>query len=172
MPGPHLGGIAVNGLLAAEDDADLVAGLLGDPLDGGGQYVAGGEGVGAAEAAVGAEDRLIGAHGQRLLEGGFGIGRSHGERHRREAVAVLDPQPLFQGVGVIGVDDERDTLPHEGVGYRIDLDLGGIRNLFDAGNGEHAYPPARQGLSREGGGTVLTLNRRSTIAETERPNQA
>jgi hypothetical protein len=40
-------------------------------------------------------------------------------------------------VGIVGVDDERNPLAHQGVGDRIDLDLGGVRDLLDTDYDEH-----------------------------------
>ncbi len=79
----------------------------------------------------------IHAEGQRLAQGRLGIGRAHGDGGDAAAEAVLQAQAFFQGMGVVGIDDERDPFADQGVGDRVDLHLGGVRDLFDAGDDEH-----------------------------------
>jgi hypothetical protein len=43
-------------------------------------------------------------------------------------------------VGVKRVDDEWNPFPDQGVGYRVNLDLSGVRDLFDAGYDQHRKP--------------------------------
>ena len=45
------------------------------------------------------------------------LGGPHGEGHRLKAELIPQPQALFQGMGVVGVDDEGNPLPHQGIGH-------------------------------------------------------
>ena len=60
-----------------------------------------------------------------------------------EMAATLDPesilqlQALLESMSIIRIDDERYPLPHQGIGYRVDLNLGGVRDLLNAGDYEH-----------------------------------
>src|SRR6185369_1642621 len=137
--GTDLGSVAVDGLLAAEDDADFLQVI--QPADGRCQHIAGGQGVGAAKGAVGEQDRLVNPQAERPTKGSLGVGRPHGEGHRLEPVKVLDAQRLLQSMGIVGVDNERDAVPDQGVGHRVDPDLGGVGNLFDATDYEHVVSP-------------------------------
>ena len=91
-----LGGIAVDGLFAAENDADLF--LPVQPLDRGREHLAGGQGIGAAKAAIGKQDGLVNPEGAGFPQGGHRIGRTHRERHGAQIVAILEPQALLQGM--------------------------------------------------------------------------
>ena len=54
--GTHLGSVAVDGLTAADDDVDIA-----NLLDGGGEGIRSGEGVGACEEAVGEQPARVGS---------------------------------------------------------------------------------------------------------------
>jgi len=87
--------------------------------------------------AVGQQDCPVHTERQRLAQRGFRIGRPHGQRHNLASKAILEAQRLFQGMCVVGVDNEGDTLAHQGIGDGVDLDLRGVGDLFDTGDDEH-----------------------------------
>ena len=80
---PDLGGVAVDGLPAAQDEVDLA-----ELLDGALQGVRGGQGIRAGELAVGQQDHLVGAAEERLAQDVGGLGRAHGDDGDRPAVAA------------------------------------------------------------------------------------
>jgi hypothetical protein len=43
-------------------------------------------------------------------------------------------------MGVVGVHYKGDAFPYQCVGNRVDLDLGGVRDLFDTSNDKHGSP--------------------------------
>ena len=135
--GTHLGGVAVDGLLAAENGVELALQLL-HLLHGVVQNVAGGQGVGAAEGPAGHQVRLVGGNGQALLQSGGGLRGSHGQHHDLGVgVLVLDPGGSLQGIAVEGVDNAGNAVTDEGVLHRVDLDLCGVRHLLDTDENVH-----------------------------------
>jgi len=134
--GADLGGVPVYGLLAAEDDGNLF--LRVQPEDGFGQDVAGGKGVRTAEHPVGQEHCTVHTQGQRLSQSRLSIGGAHGDGAHGKAEGVLQTQALLQGVGVVGVYDERDPLSYQGVSNRVYLYLRRVRYLLDTGDYLHA----------------------------------
>jgi len=46
--------------------------------------------------------------------------------------AAFHAQGFLDGIHIERVDDRGDAFPHQGVGCRIDFDVGRLRNLFDA----------------------------------------
>jgi hypothetical protein len=40
-------------------------------------------------------------------------------------------------MGIIGIDDERDPLAHQGVGDGVNLNLGCVGDLFDTDDYKH-----------------------------------
>ena len=89
--GADLRGVAVDGLLAGEDDVGRAEDFadLADRLR---QRIAGGERVGAGEEAVGQQHGAIGADGQRLAQRIVGHGRTHGQNGDFAADLVAQPQ--------------------------------------------------------------------------------
>src|SRR6185369_7476685 len=72
---PHLCGIAVNGLLAAEDDPDLFC--FAQLPDRFGQNIAGSQGICPSENAVGKEHRTVDSECKRLSERRLRVWRPH-----------------------------------------------------------------------------------------------
>ena len=137
--GAHLGGVAVDGLLAAEDHVEFALGVLHLP-DGLGEDVAGGQGVRPAEGPVGEEIGLVRGDGQAFPQGGLRLGGSHAQHHDLGVgVVVLDAGGRLQGVAVKGVDDAGHAVPDQSVGLRIDLDLVGVRDLLYTYQNVHKY---------------------------------
>jgi hypothetical protein len=104
--GADLGGVAIDGLPAAQDQvgpAQLAHGL--------GQRVAGGQRVGPGERLVGQQHDLVGAAEQRLAQHLHGSRRAHRQHGHPPAVAFLQAQRLFEGVQVFGVEDGRQRRP-------------------------------------------------------------
>ena len=128
MQGAHLGGVAVDGLTAAEDDVVLVHAQV---LDGGGQNLGGGEGVGAAELTGGHQHGLVHAHGLQLQQHTGGGRGTHRHGDDGAAQLVLQGQGGLHGVHIVGVDDGL----HGGAVQRavgVDGDLaGGVGHLLD-----------------------------------------
>ena len=100
--GADLSGIAVDGLTAGQNDVVLLHAV---GVDGGGDDLGGGVGIGAAELAGGDQDALVHAHGHQLTQHALGGRGTHGERHDLAAQLVLQSQSGLDGVQVIGVDD-------------------------------------------------------------------
>ena len=126
--GAHLGGVAVDGLTAAEDDVILVHTQV---LDGGSQDLGGGEGIGAAELAGGHQHGLVHAHGLQLQQHAGGGRGPHGHGDDGAAQLILQGQGGFDGVHIIGVDDGLHGGAVEGA-IGVDGHLaGGIRHLLD-----------------------------------------
>ena len=135
----NLGRVAVDGLPSAEDHVIL---FHADGVDGGGDNLAGGVGVGTAELAGGDKIRLIRAHGQRFPEHSGGGGGAHGDDDHFAARLVLDFQGGFQRVHVVGVGDGLHGGAVQG-SVLIDGDFaGGIGNLLDGNNDFHNIPSA------------------------------
>ena len=99
--GTHLGGVAVNGLTASDDDVDIA-----NLLDGGGEGIRSGEGVGACEEAVGEQPARVGSTEEALADDLTGARRAHGEHADGAAWMLLfEAQGLFKGIQVFGVED-------------------------------------------------------------------
>jgi hypothetical protein len=47
-------------------------------------------------------------------------------------------------MGIVGIHDKRDALADESSGDRVDFNLSGIGDLFDAGNDYHYFLPERE----------------------------
>ena len=130
--GADLGGVAVDGLLAAEDDVKLAFQLL-HLLDGLADDVAGGQGVGTTKGPVADQIRLVGRDSQGLLQHGLRLLGTHGEHHDLGGgVGILDPGRGFQGIAVKRIQDGGDACADQGIGDRVDLDFRRIRHLLDA----------------------------------------
>ena len=129
---PHLAGVSVNGLLAAEDDVKGPLVFLLQRLDGGGDDLGGGQGIRAAEDPVCDEVRLVSAHSQTLPQGVLGLGDAHGDDRHLAARLILQAEGDLQSVGIKGIDDGRHALTDEGMLHRVDFNLGGVRHLLDA----------------------------------------
>ena len=134
--GADLGGVAVDGLLAGEDDVGRAEGLA-DLADRLGERIGRGQRVGAREEAVGEQDGAVGADRQRLAQRIGRHRRAHGQHGHFAADLVAKAQGLFQREQVIRIDDRRHALPHDRIGHRMDADLRRVRNLLDADDKMH-----------------------------------
>src|SRR5699024_9208608 len=132
--GADLGGIAVNGLAAAEND---IVGADADLVDGGSQDLAGGEGVGTAELAAGHQHAAVSAASDQLAQHALGRGRAHGDDDDLAAGLLFQLQGGLDGVQVIGVGDGgHGGAVHRAV--RLDGHFAlGIRDLFDTNDSFH-----------------------------------
>ncbi|MPN01426.1 hypothetical protein SDC9_148635 [bioreactor metagenome] len=128
--GANLSGIAVDRLLAAEDNVEFFSADFFKVTDGRSQGVAGGEGIGAAESPVADQIRRIGADGERFFEHRHCLRQTHGNNRYLTAFFILEPQCGLKGECVKRIEDARDTAAHERVGHRINFDLSGVGNLF------------------------------------------
>ena len=64
----------------------------------------------------------------------------------------------FDGVLIKRVDDAGYALPDEGVGLRVDADLGGVRHLLDRNDDVHSHCPGRvHGGSARRGPLVVSV---------------
>ena len=104
------------------------------------QRVGGGQRVGAGEGAVGDQHGVVGAEADALAQRFLGLRRAHAQHGDLAAELVLQPQRLFEREQVVGVDDGRHALAHDGVGDRVDADLRRIRHLLDADDDVHGGP--------------------------------
>ena len=124
-PGADLGGISVNGLLAAQDQIRNTDSFHG--LDKG---VGSGPGIGAGKGPVGNKNSGIGTAGNGLPQYLFRLGWPHGQGCHPAALFLLDPDRLFQGMPVKRVHDRGHTFPGHGIGVRIKPDVFGVRHLL------------------------------------------
>ena len=91
---PHLGGVAVDGLAAADDEVNVA-----DLLDGRGQGVARGQRVCSGEEAVGEQPAGVGAAVEAFTYDFTGTRWTHGQQsHRGAGVLLFDAERLLQGI--------------------------------------------------------------------------
>ena len=124
--GTHLGGVAVDGLAAGDDEVEVHG------AEGTGDGAGGGEGIGAAELTVGEQDGAVDAHGEGLAEDGLGLGQTHGDDGDVGTVLVLQLQGVLEAALVVGIHDRGYSLADERTGLRVDFHLGGVRHLLYA----------------------------------------
>ena len=124
--GTHLGGVAVDGLTAGDDEVEVHG------AEGTGDGAGGGEGIGAAELTVGEQDGAVDAHGEGLAEDGLGLGQTHGDDGDVGTVFVLQLQGVLEAALVVGVHNRGHSLADERTGLRVDFHLGGVRHLLYA----------------------------------------
>ena len=129
--GADLGGVAVDGLAAAEDEI-----VLGDFAYGLGEDVGSGEGVGGGGAAVIEKDGAIGAAAEGFAEDFAGGEGSHGDDGDGAAEAFADLEGGFEGVEVFGVEDGGQGGPIDrAVGFHgVAGDVGSVGNLLHTDN--------------------------------------
>ena len=129
--GTHLGGVAVDGLTAGDDEVDIHG------AQGAGEGAAGGQRIGTAELAVGEQDGAVDTHGEGLAEDGLGLGKTHGDDGDVGTVFVLQLQGVFKAALVVGVHNRGNALADERTGLRVDFHLGGVRHLLYANYNVH-----------------------------------
>ena len=133
--GAHLGGVAVNGLTASDNQVEA------DFPQGGGDDGGGGIGVGTAELPCGEEIGLVHTHGQSLPQGPLRLGRTHAQGAHCAAALLPQAQGGFQPGLVVVVDNTGHALADQSVGFRVQLHLGGIGDLLDTYNNFHLSVP-------------------------------
>ena len=123
-----LGGVAVDGLPAAEDDVRV------ELADRAGQDVAGGQRVAGGRPAVGDQDGPVGPADRATPQHVAGRRQAHRDDGHRAAEAVADLQRHLQGVEVLGVEDRRQGGPVDRavVLHGLAGDPLGVRHLLDA----------------------------------------
>ncbi len=132
--GADLGGVAVDGLTAAEDD---VLGADADLVDGSSQNLGGSEGIGTAELTAGHQHAAVRAAGDQLTQHAFSRRGAHGDDHDFAAGLIFQLQGSLHGVQVVGVGDGgHGGTVHGAVGLDRYLALG-IRDLFDTNDCFH-----------------------------------
>ena len=122
----HLGGIAVGGLFAADDQIKLAA--LADTL---GQGVGRGQHVRTGKFPVCQHGAGPDTHADRFLDDGFGLGRPHGNGLHAAAEPLCQRQGSFDAVQVIGVDFAGNTASLQNTGDRIHFHVVGAGHLLD-----------------------------------------
>ena len=125
--GAHLGGVAVSGLAAAEDQIKVP-----HAADGLREGVAGSQHVRAAQPPVAEHIALIRAHHVGLPDDGLGLGRAHGAHGHGTAVRFPKAQRRFQGVEVIGVHFALYACALEYARFLVHLHLVRGGHLLDA----------------------------------------
>ena len=132
--GTNLSGIAVDGLTASQDD---IVSLDTVGVDGGGDDLGGGVGVGTAELAGGHQYAFVHAHGHQLTQHAFCGRRAHGESDDLAAQLVLQGQGSLDGVQVVGVDDGlHGSTIQRTIGIHGHL-TGGIGDLLNSDKNLH-----------------------------------
>ena len=121
----HLCGITVDGLTAGDDQIPFQ--LAGHRSD----LTRGSQGIGTAEFAVGQQDGFVGAHGEGLAQDDLGSRDTHRDDGHFRAELVLELQGEFETAFVVRIHDGGNAFTDQGLGYRIDLDLGRIGDLLD-----------------------------------------
>jgi len=96
----YLARVTIDGLLPAEHQISAPQGL-----DGHGQGIGCGPGIGASKGAAAEEHPSIAPHGHRLTDLPFRLRRPHADHRDAATVPFHDPQCLFDRVQVKGVDD-------------------------------------------------------------------
>ena len=132
----HLGGVAVGGLLAAEDQVEFSA--LADAL---GDGVGRSQDVGTGKFPVRQHGTLFGTHAHRFLNDGLSLGRAHGQGFHTAAEPLGQFQSGFDGVQVIGVDLAGNTASFQHAGDRIHFHIVGTGHLLDTDKDFHNIPP-------------------------------
>src|SRR5699024_4813929 len=132
--GTDLGGIAVDGLTAAEHDVVVVH---ADLLDGSSQDLRSGVSIGTAELTGGDQNGLVAAHGQQLAEHTLGGRGAHGDHHDLAAGGVLDPQSGLDSSQVVVVGDGSHGGTVHGAVFLHRHHTGGIRDLLDTNDCFH-----------------------------------
>ncbi len=132
-----LGGVSVNGLLAAQDQAHVP-----QRPDRAGQRVGGGPGVRAGEGPVSQQDSLVAAPRDALAHGGLCLERPHGQGgHAPLRKLLLQCDGRLDRVGVQRVQDAGHALADEGAALGVNAHLGGVRDVLDADDDVHGNPP-------------------------------
>ena len=131
--GTHLGGVAVDGLAAGDNEVEV------HRAQGAGDGVGGGEGIGAAELAVGEQDGAVHTHGEGLAEDGLGLGQAHGDDGHLGIVFIFELQSKLQTPLVVGVHDAGQACAVERAGHGVDLGLGRVGHLLYTNNDFHFF---------------------------------
>ena len=124
----HLGGVAVDGLPAADDDVHIA-----NLLDGRGQRIRGGQRVGTGKQAVGEQPARIGTAIQSLTDNLAGTRRTHREEsYGRALVLLLQSECLLKGVQVFGIEDGGQSGAVDGAlgGHRVLAHVAGVWHLL------------------------------------------
>src|SRR5450759_1273044 len=134
-----LGGVAVDGLAAAQDEVELTE-LLDSALE----DVGGGEGVRTGELAVRQQDDFVGSAEEAVAQDVGGLGRSHRDHGDRAAGPVLDLERHLKGVEVLGIEDRGQGATVHGAvfGHHLAREVVRIGDLFDQ---DHAMNRSRVG---------------------------
>lgn len=137
--GADLAGIAVNGLLAAENDVKFLAGLFLHGTNTGGQDEASCQSIRTAKSAVTDQACLIGPYRQAFPQSTDCLGRAHRRNSDLSAYRFLQPHGHFQRIPIKRIDNAWNTVADQGVGNRINFDHSSIRNLLDANQNIHFH---------------------------------
>jgi len=137
---PHVTGVPVHRLLAAQDQVELPQGP-----DRTRQGVGGGPRVGAREFPAGDEHALVRAEGQDLPEHGLCLAGAERDDRHRAAEPLSHAQGFLHCEGIERIQDALHTLAHERLGLRIHLDPGGARHLLGARSYPHGNSPRSTG---------------------------
>ena len=126
--GADLGGIAVDGLPAAEDEIVSPDGPHGLTED-----IAGGQGIAGGGAAISQEDRPVSAAKQTVAEHIGRLGGAHADHSDRSAVLAADFEGRFQGMEVFGVKNRRQraAIDRSVLLHGLGRNIGRIRHLLD-----------------------------------------
>src|SRR5271166_2131406 len=93
--------------------------------------------VRAGKRAIAEQDRLVGAELERFAQSRIGLRRSHAEHGYAAPVTVLEAQGLFERKQVVGIDDRRHALAHDGIADRMNANLRAVWYLLDANDDVH-----------------------------------
>ena len=133
----HLGGVAIDRLLAADHQVHRVQ-LLHRRRQGGG----GGPGIGAGESAIAQQHSLVHPARHHFTQRRFRLRRPHGDHGDLRPVPIFQAQGRFRREQIERIDDRFDPLAYQGVGVRINAHVLGVRYLFDTNHDMHGRGPA------------------------------
>ena len=124
---PHLGGVPVGGLTAAEDQVKGAFHFYRL-----GQGVGGGYGVRPGKLRPRDKYRPVGAHGKSFPQEAFCAFRPHGEDRDRPAMLFFKPQGRLQSGEIVHIDDGGDVLSDQRAHPLVHFSLVQRRHLFHA----------------------------------------
>ena len=131
--GTHLGGVAVDGLAAGDNQVVIHC------AQGTGDSAGGGQGIGTAKLAVGEQDGSVDAHGEGFAQDGLGLGKTHGDDRDVCTVFIFQLKGELQTTLVVGVHDAGNAFADERAGLGVDFHLGSVRHLFYANYYIHSF---------------------------------
>ena len=128
----HLRRVAIDGLLAAEDQINVT-----QFANSAGERSGGCPGIGAGEGSITQQNGVVHAARERLPQRFISLRRSHGQDGYPSTKRILDFQCRFDSKKIEGIDDGLHTLPDQRVRVRVNADVLGVGHLLDTDGNVH-----------------------------------